>query len=126
MKKIIILSIFLLTCNRIYVAVAQQKTDTTVSKKQELQEAMQHLEKSKASTGTIVTGMKKVVQQKNFLRPKTIYVHDTAWLAQDTILVLTPVDSAKIAEIYKENEEVKRTKVGRIIYNLSRKKNKSK
>lgn len=122
MKKVIILCIFLATCNHTYVADAQNKNKSAA---QLLEDARNELRKSRDSTKTIVTAIRQLANQKIIYRTKIIEHTDTVWRIDTCIRIITPIDSATIAIMFQNRDTPKVTTRGKKILFIFRKKNKN-
>jgi len=126
MKKLILIVVLLSTCspNYLYTLEAQNKSKESKTAQQSIDDAWEKLAQSKDTTATIITDIKRLAKQKIIYRTKLIERRDTVWRIDTCITVITPIDSATIAILFKNRDTPKVTKVGRIIRYIFHSKNK--
>ena len=109
MKKIFLISLFLVTCHSINNAQQSGKVDY----EQKLKEVNQQIKKSDDTTSVLITRTKELANKKIVYRTITIMQHDTAWRVDTCVTVYRPIDSATIAIMFKQPEIKKEVKIGK-------------
>src|ERR1017187_9600507 len=89
-----------------------------------LKDAWAQLKKSKDTTAILITDIKRLSNEKIIYRTKLIERVDTVWRIDTCISVITAVDSATIAIMFKNREIPKKTGIGRAIQYIFVKKRK--
>ncbi len=102
-------------------ATAQQKQTST--QKEQIKKAIQSLKKKQDSATKLITSIKKITDQKVIYRTKIITIRDTVSRIDTCIAIITPIDSATIAVIFKQREPpLKTTRSKKILFIFRKKK----
>ena len=114
---------FISSCHTL--GVAQQKPRLVAPKKpaaQIISDGWKELRKSRDSVKLLITSIKSLADQKIVYRTKIIEHRDTAWRIDTCITVISKIDSANIALIFKQRDIAKPTSEYRHVFFIFRKK----